>query len=370
MLDMSVAPWPATAAGSVAVPARPYRLFGGFRLLLALLVAVQHFGASLTPPAVRELLAPLAPGNVAVMVFFVMSGFIIFEARAAFYRDRPGAFLLNRGLRIVPPFIAAVGLSILVHYALGDHDHAGVYSAANVIANLLGFLPGANAIAGDTVLEFFGYAWSIRVELLFYLLVFGAMSAETVLRRFLPMLPDSLPMRLLCSLALLLFLVWRLGLPVPAQSYVQYAPYFVFGAALYSSHQGSRGAMMLCLAMVPMMFWHLHDYEDMWFRDGRNVPFQQGLLALLLMTIAILPMLRPTRALARPDSRLGDLSYAFYLNHPLAGAATAFWFASRTDWAILFALPAGLILSMLMFRAIEPALGRIRNLIRGTAIGN
>jgi peptidoglycan/LPS O-acetylase OafA/YrhL len=77
-----------------------YRYFGSFRLLLAMLVMEQHFVADLAPAPLAIALAPYAFGNVAVLVFFALSGFVITEAVDSIYRGRPGAFLTNRLLRI------------------------------------------------------------------------------------------------------------------------------------------------------------------------------------------------------------------------------------------------------------------------------
>src|ERR1700744_4517595 len=92
-----------------------YRYFGGFRLLLAVLVMVQHFGADLAPAPLASALAPYGPGSVAVLVFFALSGFVITEAIDSLYRNRPCAFLTNRLLRIVPHFLLAVALAMLAH---------------------------------------------------------------------------------------------------------------------------------------------------------------------------------------------------------------------------------------------------------------
>ncbi len=42
-----------------------YRYFGGFRLLLAMLVMVQRFGADLAPAPMAKALAPYGSGSVA-----------------------------------------------------------------------------------------------------------------------------------------------------------------------------------------------------------------------------------------------------------------------------------------------------------------
>ena len=92
--------------GSVGV--YQYRSFGGFRLLLAVLVMVQHFGADLAPAPLATALAPYFTESVAVLVFFALSGFVITEAVDSVYRNRPIPFLTNRLLRIVPHFLLAL----------------------------------------------------------------------------------------------------------------------------------------------------------------------------------------------------------------------------------------------------------------------
>src|SRR5271165_2151975 len=65
-----------------------YRHFGGFRLVLAALVMLQHFAADLAPEQLAKVFAPYALGGMAVLVFFAMSGFVITEAVDCVYRER------------------------------------------------------------------------------------------------------------------------------------------------------------------------------------------------------------------------------------------------------------------------------------------
>src|ERR1700674_3460490 len=93
-----------------------YRYFGSFRLLLAFLVLIQHFLANVAPEALASLFMSLEVGSVAVLVFFSLSGFVIFEAADQIYQDRPASFFANRLLRIVPHFLVAVTAAILLYY--------------------------------------------------------------------------------------------------------------------------------------------------------------------------------------------------------------------------------------------------------------
>src|SRR5947209_2601884 len=118
---MSIKPIPLIGGGCMQHPrsgaegAYQYRYFGGLRLVLAALVMLQHFAADLAPVPLARAVAPYAVGSMAVLAFFALSGFVITEAVDRVYRDRPGAFLANRLLRIGPHFVLAVALSILAH---------------------------------------------------------------------------------------------------------------------------------------------------------------------------------------------------------------------------------------------------------------
>src|SRR5271168_1134737 len=91
-----------------------YRPLGAFRFGLALMVVLQHY-QHLLPPEQRRIFSSTGSGAIAVAAFFAVSGFVVAEALATFYHDRPGAFLANRLLRLGPPYIAALALSVLVH---------------------------------------------------------------------------------------------------------------------------------------------------------------------------------------------------------------------------------------------------------------
>ena len=130
-----------------------YRAFGTFRLILAVMVVAQHV-VWIAPPGLSEILRRAATGNIAVLTFFALSGFIMAEAADQFYGGRPWAFsaTITRSLameRITEPAFAARrdalpgnAMSALVNglstgsdargrvsnsrsgMCLGSHDHA------------------------------------------------------------------------------------------------------------------------------------------------------------------------------------------------------------------------------------------------------
>src|SRR3546814_689123 len=115
---------------------RPYyRPFGTYRLVLATLVLLSHsFWLSLGGD---HFLSRIGVGNVGVMSFFVLSGFVISEALSSFYQTRPAAFLLNRFNRLYPPFLAALAISVGLHAWAGQ----GSFITQNLLANTLALVP-------------------------------------------------------------------------------------------------------------------------------------------------------------------------------------------------------------------------------------
>src|SRR5690554_999911 len=123
-----------------------YRFFGALRFFLALCVVVQHFGSQIAPESIRSAVAPFVPGNCAVMAFFVLSGFIIAEASEIYYRGRPGAFLANRCLRLVPQFVVAMTATIAVYLTIDVLDDEAVPNEiitwSSIVANYGSIFPG------------------------------------------------------------------------------------------------------------------------------------------------------------------------------------------------------------------------------------
>jgi peptidoglycan/LPS O-acetylase OafA/YrhL len=150
---------PTTIAG------HPYRVLGGYRLLLATLVLLSH-----TFNMVVGEISKVALGNVGVMLFFVVSGFVIFEALDLFYRDRTPQFLVNRAFKIFPAFWAATLLMYVLHSIFDVAHLDGVpplqLSAWGIFVNIT-LLP-AYLKWGNNLLVI-SVAWAVLVECQFYI---------------------------------------------------------------------------------------------------------------------------------------------------------------------------------------------------------
>lgn len=350
-----------------------YRPFGAFRLLLAILVVQQHFLANLAPEGLSAAAQPYEVGSLAVLAFFALSGFVICEAADRVYAGRPGAFLANRLLRIVPLFLAATLAAVAVcglFAALGTLrlDRAGeslpenAFTAWNLAANLLGFVPFSNLAM---TYKFVSIAWAVRLEMLFYAAVAGALALGWLGSR----LGRERWTLARTSFAVALATVPLFGLAMlkRAPETFTLAPYFWFGGALYFALRGrSRGAAVAVALSLAAILWEFAArpprHPDLGFE--RAVGVELELLLGMLAAIAILAQCR-LAGFRRADRSLGDLTYALYLSH----VAVMVLVLSLTRGFTLTGYLAGLALTLPVavgFHAlIEPAVGRARDAIRG-----
>ncbi len=307
-----------------AVPAvlATHRPLGGVRFGLALLVVVQHF-QNLLPAAKRGVFDRSGLGMIAVAIFFVISGFVVTEANAVFYRGRPRAFLVNRLIRLVPPYLAALGLTVAVHavlwrmgrLVLWDYPGAGPpITAARLLAGVLGLLPGLQTLRGGDGFEFIPFTWSLRVEMAFYGVAFAALAAAGWTGR---------PKSVLGGCVLAGLAASALWLVRDRPGLLSCAPMFLLGVALcLSMRRGGwvRGvfvAVALPLAGLGFASWGQHGHPA--------AAIQVPLLAALLLLFIVLAE-APGGRWRRLDRRLGDLSYPLYLTHYAVGIAiTGLW---------------------------------------------
>ncbi|WP_219212843.1 acyltransferase family protein [Variovorax boronicumulans] len=143
------------------LPATPHRLqhLDAIRGLAALSVCLCHFKHAFAP-AVATLFSPL--GDYGVFVFFVLSGFIIPRVlRKEGYRlANAGRFLLKRIVRLHPPYLVSLALTLALSIAAAAWKHeATTWSAVDLVS----YFFYAEAPAENPVY------WTLRVEICFYI---------------------------------------------------------------------------------------------------------------------------------------------------------------------------------------------------------
>jgi peptidoglycan/LPS O-acetylase OafA/YrhL len=127
-------------------------MFGSYRLFLAALVALSHFGV---------IVAGFNPGQWAVISFYTLSGLLMERQYKKLSSSQPGvtAFYLDRFLRIYPLFLAIVLLTLIV----------SPLSLHNLLLNVTLLPLNYHELLNVPLL--ITPAWSLACEAHFYLLV-------------------------------------------------------------------------------------------------------------------------------------------------------------------------------------------------------
>lgn len=349
-----------------------YRPFGAFRFLLAFLVLVKHFCADVAPDWLAEATRPYAFGYVAVLAFFILSGFVITEAIYHFYRHRPVGFIENRLLRIVPHYFLALAAMIVVCLAFSDAGTLRVsrtemlpagaaFDAKNLLANLFGFVPLSNQMMD---FDFIGIAWAIRVEMMFYLFFAAALWLEGVAGR---LFDRRLLTGILVAIVLVLCPLWFLSMAGRLPAMISLAPYFIFGSALYFllRSRSRESILMAFLAFAgctaQFMVYSVHGREP-GTESGAWAEF--ALLVGLVGTIIWLAESRLTR-LRSMDEALGRITYPLYVFHPVVEVFILALVPGYSYWVFVIGIALSVAVSCLLQALIDPSVDRIRDAVRG-----
>jgi peptidoglycan/LPS O-acetylase OafA/YrhL len=276
----------------------------GLRGLSALLVVLYHIhemassggllGAARSqgrPPAIEKL------GPFGVMVFFIISGFLITRSLAR--HQSIGTFLKNRVIRIYPVFLVLHVILFTVG-PFADYSWMGALKGssssylANFLSNLL-LLPGVFPlpIAQKN-------AWSLSFEFAFYLISCALFSSAAMLR-------DR------ASFAGLILLVLSSAIAATTLVFHPDASFFVVGVAVYASGRSLRGGVagVPGLGGLPCFLLMYASYRVSLplslvcgFLFFSSAARQEGWFAASLRSRSLL--------------FLGKISYSLYLTHPFA----------------------------------------------------
>lgn len=322
-------------------------MFGFLRLALAHMVMLAHLWPDSIPWA----------GTYAVFGFYALSGYLmtlVLNARYGFSRRGVARYLTNRALRIYPPYFAAVGLAIAV-IALGPESARELNRVLELPAS-----PGSWT-RNLLIFGIWGHparlvppAWSLEVELVFYILMGLGLSRNRWLTLFwcgasalwtAVMVGQHAPMLL------------RYG-TIPAASLP-----FSAGALIYHFAPRRPAGHPLQLAAAGTLF-----AVNLIFVGPPGASFYVSLLAIVWLVMCLAP-LRPAPWLRSLDTQLGDLAYSVFLCHWAVGAALIAVGATSGQGAMLFwlALPLTNAMAWLIHRGVERPIESLRRRIRSSA---
>ncbi len=331
------------------------RALDGLRGLAALAVAGGHsiltftglgiwaltyaqFGDQPFPVVAARLGYLVAPSDAAVMLFFVLSGHVLWAMFDRRYRGIESfpLCIAERLWRLLPTSIAAgllFGAAVHINY-IAPMDTPELWRTMFILSR-------------DTN----GVLWSLQVEIVASVLLFGVWAATR---------GRALPAFLLAVPSIFVFL--RTGSEVAL-----FLPAFLLGALIREVPERIARSLLLPLAGVPILvassvFWG-HGWEARIFE-------MSGAFLIVAWARAV----QPRWLLSRPVQFLGLVSYPFYLVHGL-GIAFAFrnmpWVpvdqtANRVATLFILSTLSALLLAWIIHRLVErPAMHlRLADLVK------
>jgi len=293
------------------------------RCIAALSVVFSHF-AERTPLHESAVFDYFTPGQFGVVVFFILSGFVIPFSFKRGVRD----FAISRFFRLYPAYWVSVALAVICAVVFLDTPPDLRVVAANLtmVQKLLG-MP-----------DLFGVYWTLLVELAFYFLCIGLFLTGTL---------DSIKTRFVVSLLLLFgslaaaIAKKTYGFPAPV-GILTFLSMMLFGSlwrdftVVKNRHAGRYSAIWIALfcAIFPLIALLAYDIDQGLGESAKNFTgsFVSGVLFFLVFTTRI-------KLQARWMVYLGTISYSIYLVHPFFLG----WIISNTSMATEFNVPAFLV---------------------------
>ncbi|KRE03806.1 hypothetical protein ASE61_09255 [Bosea sp. Root670] len=346
----------------------PYRPFGTLRTLLALLVLLQHVGH--VGPAEMQANWSWATGSVAVLVFFVLSGFVITEAAENIYWKRPLQFTANRALRIMPQYVMSLALSIgaiamaaalitnFLPNKLVPYSEDQILSIDNIFANFFMMLPGY----GQDRPPFIPYVWALRVEVFFYSLLSVTLWIGAYQRRL-----------SYVTLLIVAALMFTAALNQKGPGLFGFVPYFALGIAAYLT---TRAPSWLSYGIVAALFalclWTCTEMSMPSFLPARQLTEAHNTVhfilffILTLIFLILIPVKLPV-PWSRIDRRIGDLSFPLYLQQYVV-LVFAYALLPASYWTVAAVIALSLAVAWLSDLFVEAPIRMLRDRIRGHPI--
>lgn len=282
------------------------------RGLAALLVLASH---ALLYPLVSEPLAFGRLGWLGVILFFVISGFIMVTVTAGARFD-PLQFMRRRIERIVPLYWAFTLIAAALAFFAPQMFKTTVFDLGQLLLSLA-FVPFHNPASGG-IHPLYKLGWTLNYEMYFYA-CFALLAMVPVRARLIGMTAAYLGLAVIG-------MVWHPESAI-GQFYTSYMPLaFIAGAWLGLAHlEGwlrglslpltTLGAICALIGLMEGFAWDAGTVED--------VPAFVGLLVFALGTLGLFVRLEPYLPRLRIMERIGDASYSIYLVHIFAVALIA-----------------------------------------------
>ncbi len=320
----------------------------GWRAIAVLVVITSHLtGFRHDPLWLKEMARWLPVGQIGVLIFFFISGFVISRSALSEIESTSGfsvrAFYIRRAFRIIPPLV----LYLVVCLGLGAFGIVR-YQLFNAVP---AFLYVCNVGVFNQCQWLGGHTWSLAFEEQFYLL-FPALLLIFLLHRR-PFLPHLIGATLFC----LLPLVSPLSYAGPFDFYLVYG---LFGAGFLAARYGDtiaawaqRYANAAYLVAAALILATPFTLPIGWLAPIYPLSF--------LVTIPVMVFASRWSMVAVPLSNgvlrhIGRISYSIYLWQELA---TSDLFRHGSLIGELIAIGAVIVWAALLFEVMEKPLIRL-----------
>jgi peptidoglycan/LPS O-acetylase OafA/YrhL len=272
----------------------------------------------------------LFEGRVAFVMFFVLSGYLLYRAfaRASLGRSAPvavGSYFLRRAARIMPAYYLALAGTLVLLAAAGDVPGRRLVDPGELPL----FVLFAQNYSPDTLLKLNAATWTLTVEVVFYLLLPLIGLAALRLGR------TAWRQALLLGVLVCAGLAWNLvdflagwG-PVASHIAPSFLPYFACGmlvALAVEAHRAGGRAPLGAVASAGLVagaaailvangLWHATGNQaslamEVFADSAAAVAFAAVIAALVLGTGTGVRWLG-----SRPLAWMGEITYGFYLWH-------------------------------------------------------
>jgi len=274
--------------------------------------------------SIRQLSAFLPP---AVFVFFLLSGFVITASlsKRNFHVKNFFSFLTRRWVRMEIPYIASILIYLFIAFAWS------VYGNTNFTVDLERFLHHLIYSTHLVGLEWYNEIyWTLAIEFQFYILI-------ALLFSFLVSTNSWMRYTIIFALAISAFIFQNNGLVF------HYLPFFLLGIVLYLQQDELRFKDLNRLILFLLII---------------QISFSFGELTAIYMAVAVFLIAQPMSATSL-FSRLGKISFSFYLLHGAIGGNIIYFGAKyihgdvQRVLLVIVAIVLSILGSLLFYRFVE-----------------
>ncbi len=331
-------------------------MFGLLRFYLAWMVVVTHISTVLE-----------YVGGFALYSFYILSGYLmtlIMNQNYGYHVAGIKAYLLNRFLRIYPPYWFVAGLTLVALMfvpAMFSTMHPGLRvpeSLHEILSNsfIFGLFPGVQPGEDAPMARLVPAAWALHVELCFYLLIGLFLGRFRILVVF-----------WLVASVLYHWLALQKGWPRYAPVYAASLP-FSMGAFLYHYKEvlwkwlPDRDGVTLLMLLGFIVFTLTVGFMPV---SIKVIPFYANMLYTFVLILQLVRVNgRDYPRLKRADNFLGDLSYPIYLSHWLVATLTALWLGLDKSVELFVAMIVPLMLfSVVMKYVVDDPVETLRRAV-------